>query len=292
MIKRSHIRQFLALVEAESFTIGASRIHVTQPTLSAGIADLERLLGSKLFLRDKRKIRLTDSGRRFLAIAREIDQQFKVAERFSKRTTRHWPDIRLGLLRTLSGPMVELLLKNILEKFSIEVSEGDDAELRNLRNEDRLDAIITLKRGSDTEKEAQALFSEPYQMFVPNGHSLANMGEIEPELLAGEVMIARRNCEILRATSHFFTRHGVRPLFALRSDNDERCMRLVAAGAGLTTAPLSFQLRGTTPINVSGYSFLRTIALLASPSFAETISYQSLVKTCEAMPWNKFVEIR
>ena len=48
MIKRSHLRQFLAVVDAGSFTQAATRMRLTQPTLSLGIAELERLVGAQL----------------------------------------------------------------------------------------------------------------------------------------------------------------------------------------------------------------------------------------------------
>ena len=72
MIKRSHIRQFLAIVEAGSFTQAAARIRVTQPTLSSGIAELERLVGTQLFVRDRKRVRMTESGARLLPIARDL----------------------------------------------------------------------------------------------------------------------------------------------------------------------------------------------------------------------------
>src|SRR3546814_7538891 len=58
MIKRSHIRQFLAVVDAGSFTHAAQHIRVTQPALSTGVAELERLVGTQLFIRSRRQIRL------------------------------------------------------------------------------------------------------------------------------------------------------------------------------------------------------------------------------------------
>jgi len=276
MIERAHIRQFLALVEAESFTVGASRIHVTQPTLSAGIADLERIVGAKLFVRSKRHVRLTDMGQRFLVIAREIDQNFKAADRFSKRSLERWPELRIGLIRTLSSPMVEDIVARLSPRFSIEITEGTDAELRSLRSKDRLDAIVTTQREADPEGETIALMREPYSMFVPDGHPLTAKLQVDPEEMAGEIMIARRNCEILQDTSRFFTRHGVRPKFAMKSENDGWCMRMVAAGIGLTTAPLSLRVEGTTPIDVRGYDFSRTIAMLFSTPFAASKAREEL----------------
>ena len=46
MLNRRHLRQFLALVDTGSFTAAANQLHVAQPTLSAGIAELERALGA------------------------------------------------------------------------------------------------------------------------------------------------------------------------------------------------------------------------------------------------------
>src|SRR3546814_9297990 len=90
---------------------------------------------------------------------------------------------------------------------------------------------------------------------------------VGPEELAAETMIARRSCEFLDATSRFFTRHGVRPRFALRSESDERCLRMVAAGIGITTAPVSLAIDGIVPLKVAGYDFRRELGLIADPAW-------------------------
>ena len=98
-------------------------------------------------------------------------------------------------------------------------------------------------------------------------HPLAGRIEVAPEELAAETMIARRSCEFLDATSRFFTRHGVRPRFALRSESDERCLRMVAAGIGITTAPVSLAIDGIVPLKVAGYDFRRELGLIADPAW-------------------------
>jgi DNA-binding transcriptional LysR family regulator len=79
MMKRTHLRQFLAVVETGGFTAAARRVNVTQPTL-VGIAELERLVGAPLFVRDRRNVRLTEAGNRLLAHARAIEREFRLAE--------------------------------------------------------------------------------------------------------------------------------------------------------------------------------------------------------------------
>src|SRR3546814_18461100 len=100
MIKRAHIRQFLAVVDAGSFTQAAQQIRVTQPALSTGVAELERLVGAQLFIRNRRKIRLTEAGGRFLPIARELERPFRAADGFGRAETATAPLLRIGATRS------------------------------------------------------------------------------------------------------------------------------------------------------------------------------------------------
>ena len=261
MIKRSHLRQFLAVVDAGSFTQAAARMRLTQPTLSLGIAELERLVGAQLIVRDRRHLRLTEAGGRFLPIARDLEQKFAEADRFAERRTLDWPELKLGLIKTLPGRAVQAMVQALLPSCSAELIEGTDSELRAALSDGRLNAMIGLLRMGEDSESVIALHEETYTMLVPTTHPLAGRGEVAPEELAAEVMIARRSCEILDQTSRFFTRHQVRPRFSLRSESDERCLQMVAAGLGITTAPASLQAEGTLPLAVTGYDFRRQLGL-------------------------------
>lgn len=59
------LASFLAVVRERSFSRGAQRIHVSQPTLSEHVHELERELGTRLFLRRGRQVSLTEAGRIF-----------------------------------------------------------------------------------------------------------------------------------------------------------------------------------------------------------------------------------
>lgn len=54
------LKYFLAVAREENITAAAEKLHVTQPTLSKQLMDLEEELGKKLFIRGKRKITLTE----------------------------------------------------------------------------------------------------------------------------------------------------------------------------------------------------------------------------------------
>ena len=66
------LRSFIALVECENFTLAASKIYVSQPTISTHLRILEDELQTQLVIRDTKKIRLTDRGREFYDFAKRV----------------------------------------------------------------------------------------------------------------------------------------------------------------------------------------------------------------------------
>jgi DNA-binding transcriptional LysR family regulator len=80
-----HLRYFVVAAEELNFSRAATRLHMAQPPLSVAIRQLERELGTDLFVRTTREVRLTDAGRRLLEGARrtlaEADRAFDAARR-------------------------------------------------------------------------------------------------------------------------------------------------------------------------------------------------------------------
>jgi DNA-binding transcriptional LysR family regulator len=266
MLSRRLVRQFIALVDTGSFTAAASRLHVSQPTLSAGIAELERSLGTPLILRERRALRLTEAGNRLLVHARAIEREFALAERGVLDAPPPAPPLRLGVLASLATRSAAAIAAHFAAEGAgralLTLTDAPDADLRRRLAEQRLDAIVTTLRSAD---EGEVLREEGYAMILPAAHSLAAREVLLPEELAGETMIARRSCEILAETSRFFTARGVRPHFTLRSANEDRCLALVAAGAGVTTGPVSLAGQGTVAVPLQGYDYRRRIGLIVAP---------------------------
>ena len=74
------LEYFAAVAEHGSFTAAAAHVHTTQPNISAQIRTLERELGSVLFDRTGRTVRLTEAGRAALPAARDtLDAAARVA---------------------------------------------------------------------------------------------------------------------------------------------------------------------------------------------------------------------
>ena len=83
-----HLRYFVAVADALSFTKGAERLHVAQPSLTRQIKDLEAEIGVQLFDRSGKRISLTREGESFLADAKrllaECAQSVQTVQRLSR----------------------------------------------------------------------------------------------------------------------------------------------------------------------------------------------------------------
>lgn len=268
MIERYHLRYFLAVVDHGNFSRAAAHCHVAQPTLSVGIAKLERLLGGPLFLRAGGRVELTQAGSRLLAHARRIEGEFNLAQQ-AMLGASGGALVRMGVLRSLPGEDVAAIARAARladPEAQIELVEGSERELQSHLARGRIDCALTLvARGGDRFLE-EPLRQEGYALAVPIDHPAAGRSSVAAETLNGDVMIVRRHCEILSETSRFFTERGVRPHFAYRSVNDDRVLQLVAAGVGITVMPDCYRVEGVARPRLAGFDLQRTIGLAYAPA--------------------------
>lgn len=269
MIDRYLIRYVLGIVDHGSFSAAALHCRVTQPTLSAGIAKLESLLGQRLFDRSGRRVRLTEAGTHFAQHARRIEAEFHAAERAVQATRPH-PLVRIGVAPTIATGWLRTALDAVRTSGAdtrIELVEGRTNELQAKLDRGRIDTLLGMV--DDRAADEDMLFEEGYGVAMARHHPLGAEPMVTAEAIAGDTMIVRRHCEALPLVSRFFTARGVRPFMAARTVSDDRAAAYVAAGLGITVMPYSLRVEGVAMPALSGFDLRRRVGF-RTPDAART----------------------
>lgn len=263
MIDRYLLRYFLAVIDQGNFSKAAASCNVSQPTLSAGIAKLETLLGRPLFIRTNRRVELTAAAVELAGHARRIEAEFAAAERAVQEAAAP-ATLRLGILASIPAAWIEdyaVRLRDAGGAERVEFVEGRERELSERLARGSIDLALSIIR-DDARFPVERLMTEGYALAMAASHRFASRDLIDGAELAGEPMIVRRHCELLSDTSRYFTARGVRPFFPARTTSDDYALRLVRAGLGMTVMPDSFQAPGVVRPRLADFTFTRDIGLL------------------------------
>jgi LysR family transcriptional activator of nhaA len=109
-----HLKYFWAVAKDGNLTKTAERLHVSQSALSAQIRQLEDQLGEPLFLREGRRLRLTEAGRIALTYAENIFATGEELLATLKDGRRREHILRVGAVATLSRNFQESFVKPLL----------------------------------------------------------------------------------------------------------------------------------------------------------------------------------
>lgn len=271
MIDRYLLRYFLAVVDQGNFSRAAAHCRVSQPTLSVGIAKLERLLGRPLFDRTNRRVALTAAGTRFAHHARRIEAEFAAAERAVDGAAPARL-VRIGIVSTLPSGWIEAAVRASrgVPGERIEIVEGRARDLLPRLDRGAVDTMLC--DIGDDPRGGVPLFEEPFALAMAADHPLATRLSVEAEDVAGETMIVRRHCEALAEVSRFFTQRGVRPFMAARTVSDDRAVGYVRAGLGITVMPRCFAQAGIAMPALAGFDRRRRIGFLTDPGAAARLA--------------------
>jgi DNA-binding transcriptional LysR family regulator len=172
-----HVRYFVAVAETLSFRQASNRLHVSQPSLSVQIKQLEDELGVSLLRRSKRHVEITRAGEVFLSAAREILlklQQTSAAALHAE--SGEVGMIRLGFIPTASFHILPRLLDKIrstLPFVNVELKEGPEALQVPGIQSGACDISIGHLGHSYDRIDSMLLVREPIVVALPKGHKAA-----------------------------------------------------------------------------------------------------------------------
>src|SRR5271170_3912474 len=236
------LKYVCAIADTCSFSRAAERCHVAQPSLSQQVLKLEEDLGSRLFDRLGRSVRLTEAGRAFLPHARSILQQMEAARTgVEDKRTDVRGSVAVGVIPTIAPYLMPLCIaafskKHVEAKLRI-VEETTPVLVASLRNLSIDVAILSLPL-RHKEFEIFPLRTEPLFAVLPKDHPRARARSLSLKELSGEPFVMLRDGHCFRDMSvAACTRAKVNPRIAFESGQFSSLLGMVAAGIGVSLVP-------------------------------------------------------
>ncbi len=195
--------QYLKLLhEHRSFSRAAAAAHVTQPTLSAGIQELEKILGASLVDRNRSGVILTAAGATAAAHAQAVLAQAEDLVQASRGAGQPLTGrFRLGVIPTIAPFLLPATLPALRRRYPrLRLFLREDMTFRLIAElkAGSLDAaLIALPYDLDGLEHAHVEDDELLAAF-PRDHPLANDARIAPERLEAEDLILLEDGHCLR----------------------------------------------------------------------------------------------
>jgi LysR family transcriptional regulator, hydrogen peroxide-inducible genes activator len=234
------LRYFEALARHSHFGRAADACAISQPAMSVQIRELEETLGTDLFERGARQVRLTSFGEEFALrvrdILRSVDELADLARASRNRLVGR---LRIGVIPTIAPYLLPTIIGNLTrmhEGLDIHVRETLTQKLIQELADGRLDTAIVALPVSEPSLTEVALFAEDFVLVRPGedeGKPVPNREMLREMRL---LLLEEGHCFREQALS-FCNLQSARPRELLDGSSLSTLVQMVSAGIGVTLIP-------------------------------------------------------
>ena len=241
-LRQLHYLKLLA--EQGSFSRAAEAAHVTQPTLSAGVQELEKILGAAVVDRARSGVILTPIGQEAVSRASDILARAEDLVQAAKSAGQPLSGrFRLGVIPTIAPfllPKALPALRTRFPKLKLFLREDQTHKLIAALKAGALDAALIALPYDTQGLETASVGDDELLAALPANHPLVGSDPIAPERLAGADLILLEDGHCLR--EHVLANCGIEPPKA----NDEGAftatslptlVQMIGSGLGVSFLP-------------------------------------------------------
>jgi LysR family hydrogen peroxide-inducible transcriptional activator len=232
----------VAVADTLSFRRAAERCNVSQPSLSAQVAEMESALGVSLFERDRRGVLVTAAGQEILARARrvlvETDDFVEAAKRFVDPLAG---TLRIGVIPTIAPYLlprvVPVLSKAYPRLMLVWIEDRTDVLVRAVNHGD-LDAALLALEANLGDLEHQAVTLDPFVLATPRGYPLGRSSTpVTRNQLRGERILLLDDGHCFRDQVLEYCSSSKVEELGFRATSLSTLAQMVSSGAGITLLP-------------------------------------------------------
>jgi DNA-binding transcriptional LysR family regulator len=289
------IRYFLAVARTLNFTRAADECHVTQPSLTRAIKQLEGELGGDLFRRE-RPAGLTELGQRMLPLlnqcyeaavgARSLASSFKGGQVGA---------LRIALTHSIDLSLLIPFLEQIQRQFNrleLRFLRGSSREVGEFLKNGEAELGIAAELDPTWERlDAWPLFTEDFRLVVNSRHRFASRSSVDLEDLRTEQLLSRGYCEHASRLSAVLREHGIKVEHCHDISSERDLITLLEADIGVAVIPDTSPIPPTLErASVEGLDARRTVNLYGVAGRERTAVASTMVRMLRGANWRAYIE--
>ena len=214
-LRLRHIRCFLEVARVESVSVAAAQLNITQPAVSKTLKELETLLGTRLFDRVGRELRLNEQGRIFQShAASSLTELSRAHDRLQHNTPDTIP-LAIGVLPTAATelvPLAALEFARDMPNARLNVRTGPNWLLYNQMRDGQLDLVVGRmpEAGVLTGLSFEQLYSEDVVLVTRPDHPLLTSIRRDRDLTRFPLILPPKGAVIRSTVERYLTSIGLR----------------------------------------------------------------------------------
>ena len=231
-----HIRMFVTVADQGGMSAAAKELHVSQPTVSQAIAELEKYYGVKLFERLSQRLYITKEGELMLSFSRHILDSFDRMEEAMDLTAEK-SVLKLGCSVTVGTCLIHDILDKVKEKMPnlqvlVTVTNSSDIEQAILTNEVDLGIVEGIIKSE--ELLTTPICEDELVLVCGKEHPLAKAGKVTASMLQGQNYVSRESGSAERnQMEKKLEEQGIQFVRSFCSTNTEAIKNAVIRGRGI-----------------------------------------------------------
>lgn len=238
-----HLKYFLAVAEELNFTRASEKLFISQPPLSRQIIELEDELQAKLFIRNNKKVELTEAGKYF---EKEVTALFQNLERVAVKTKKIGENVsgefRIAYISSIYSAVISELIKHLKVQFpyvNFKLFEVSTTKQINALEQGKIEMGIIRSPIKSPKIKSHLWFQDGFSL-VYNKNNIQLKSEKEILNLKDETFIffnkdyAPHYHEVLLELCAFY---GFTPKIIHEANNINSIVQLVKNGLGISIVP-------------------------------------------------------